>query len=230
MARERPDIKASIRVHIRDCIATAAVLAAVLAGALPASACTLTIKQRLDEKVFGGYWLTIPSSSMWPQVDVSAGIFAHGFADGVPKTIERGDVIVFCLERDSKTIYIKRVIGLPGETIGIVGNRISIDGVEMARQPVAPRELGDHQPVGPRELDVHRKIPCYRETSGDRSWEVCQTEGDRGPGATVANVTVPAGDVFVLGDNRDNSADSRYPRDLGRVRVDNVIGIVRFLK
>lgn len=219
MARQRPDIKALIRVHIRDCIATAAVLAAVLAGALPASACTLTIKQHLQEKVFGGYWLSIPSSSMWPQVDIGAGIFAHGFADGDPKTVERGDVIVFCLERDSKTVYIKRVIGLPGETIGIVGNRISINGVEMARQPVAPRQR-ENNPA----------VPCYRETSGDRSWEVCQTEGDRGPGATVANVTVPAGDVFVLGDNRDNSSDSRYPRDLGRVRVDNVIGIVRFLK
>jgi signal peptidase I len=127
----------------------------------------------------------------------------------------RGDVAVFIQPVTGDTM-IKRVIGLPGDTILVQGGRLFING-EAAE-------------TSPPELIRRRAYP-------DRP-QVAEREAERLPGGyahTILNLTdvgeldefgpyvVPAGHVFMMGDNRDNSLDSRWP-GMGPVPIENLIG------
>ena len=116
----------------------------------------------------------------------------------------RGDIVVFRTPKDLRTFYIKRLIGLPGDRVQIVKGRLTINGADVAREP-AKKNL--HHPLD-RKLDV----PTYVETLPEGvSYQIIETEGDTGGFDNTEEFHVPAGHYFFLGDNRDNSTDSRVP-------------------
>ena len=135
----------------------------------------------------------------------------------------RGDIIVFRLPRDLNVHFVKRVVGLPGDRVRIANGRLSINGTVVDRQPAGRL---------PDPNDPAKQVTAYRETlPGGASQTILETDGDTGPFDNTAEVVVPARHIFVLGDNRDNSADSRVPPaqgGVGLVPVENVVGRLVF--
>jgi hypothetical protein len=130
----------------------------------------------------------------------------------------RGDIVVFKLPRDNETDFIKRLIGLPGDRIQMIDNVLFINGtavrdVELSRQDVQ-NMYGTQLTIKLRET-----LPEGREINVQ----------DWGPGNISDNTPVfevPAGHYFMIGDNRDNSQDSRYDQSVGvgYVPAENLIG------
>jgi signal peptidase I len=176
----------------------------------------------------------IPSGSMVPTLLVGDYLFVNKFAYGyshfslpfspdlfsgrifgsVPK---RGTVVVFRPPGDPSEDYIKRVIGLPGDTVQMTGGQLYINGKEVPRTdmgnyiddssggPVVAREYDEMLPGG---VDH----PILKET-------------DQGFANNTPVYTVPPGDLFMMGDNRDDSEDSRFmDGPVGYVPIENVIG------
>jgi len=160
----------------------------------------------------------IPSGSMIPTLEIGDFILVNKFTYGLRLPIlntkivsfsepERGDVAVFRYPVDERVDYIKRVIGLPGDEVSYNNKRLYINGEqiqvkEMARLLVANNEVIEYQEsLG----DIHHKM---RTTSGYN-----QRNGE--------TFIVPAGHYFVMGDNRDNSSDSRV---WGFVPEANLVG------
>ena len=150
----------------------------------------------------------IPAGSMIPTLLVGDHIYVKKWR----KTPERGDVIVFRFPPDPSTDYIKRVVALPGETISIRRDEILIDGRSMSRRELdLPCEFaGPSCRVAEETLDMHSYRIVHRSDS--------QTDFDP--------VTVPAGHYFVLGDNRDNSNDSRVWGALPQENIKGVASVV----
>jgi signal peptidase I len=128
---------------------------------------------------------------------------------------ERGDIAVFKKPTDDSTDYIKRIVGLPGDRIQVRGGVLYINGERV------PRQLVGHY------LDPDRgatTIEEYRETLPNGvSYRVL----DAGPNGALDNTleyVVPAGHYFAMGDNRDNSQDSRILNDVGYIPAENLIG------
>lgn len=146
----------------------------------------------------------IPSGSMLPTLEVGDFILVNKYSYGLRLPVfgtkvlsvgdpERGDVMVFKFPADGYTNYIKRVIGLPGDRIRYHDKTLYINGEEVESQFVAA--------LPPVEL--------FRETIGDVTHQMFETMGKRDPRAE-GEWQVPEGQYFVMGDNRDNSNDSRY--------------------
>jgi len=134
-------------------------------------------------------------------------IFSH-----LPK---RGDVVVFTNPKSGET-YIKRVIGLPGDRIAMSDGRLVVNGV------VAPRhETGHYAYRDPSGVPV--TVTRYEETIPGGSTHTIIERTDEGEADEMAQVTVPPNRLFMMGDNRDDSADSRFP-ELGFVPVENLQG------
>jgi len=117
---------------------------------------------------------------------------------------ERGDVVVFRLPKDPSTDYIKRVIGLPGDKIQVIDGVVSINGVPVKHEREAPvKRWKDTLPngVGFYTLDLV----------------------DNGFADNTQVYTVPPGHYFMMGDNRDNSTDSRFSQ-VGMVPFENIVG------
>ena len=130
---------------------------------------------------------------------------------------ERGDVLVFKLPRDNETDYIKRVIGLPGDRIQMINGVLYINSQAVKRE-----RIKDFVP--PDGYDQGRRIPQYRETLPNG---VSYNTLDLSPNSSADNTdvyVVPAGHYFMMGDNRDNSTDSRFINDVGFVPYENLIG------
>lgn len=152
----------------------------------------------------------IPSKSMVPTLLVGDFVLVNKFSYGLRLPVihtkildtgepKRGDVFVFRYPRNPSEDYIKRVIGLPGDQITYRNEQLYING-----KPVPKKELGIYK--GP-DADVLDSMKEYLETlPGGEKHRLLQVVGRQGP---VASVTVPPGHYFAMGDNRDNSSDSR---------------------
>jgi signal peptidase I len=130
---------------------------------------------------------------------------------------QRGDVVVFRLPKDDSTDYIKRVIGLPGDRIQVTRGQLIING-----QPVKRERVTDF--IDTEESVTPRAVRRWRETLPNGvSYETLDLEEN----AFLDNTqeyTVPAGHFFMMGDNRDNSTDSRVLNQVGYVPFQNLIG------
>ena len=158
----------------------------------------------------------IPSGSMIPTLEVGDHIFVSKFAYGlsIPFTNtkilevrqpERGDVIVFKYPLEPGTDYIKRVVGLPGDVVEVRQETVYINGRAVPREhlpkPCHSSEAGHPAGIGGDDCEY------WVETLDGKPHETIQ-EPLRG-GRDHSRTIVPPGHVFVMGDNRDNSSDSR---------------------
>ncbi len=170
-------------------------------------------------------WLVLPdlgwqtfagaSSSMEPSIRIDDRFMATTAAQP-PLTPARGTAVLFDTQGIGRNqgIFIKRVIGLPGDRVALRGGIVQLNGSPVQRTEVGPYTVSDS---GFAIAATHwtEKLP------GGPTYDVL-TMTPRSPLNEMAEVTVPPGRMFVLGDNRDNSLDSRVP-DLGMVPIDKIV-------
>lgn len=181
----------------------------------------------------------IPSGSMIPTLLVGDYLFVSKYSYGYSRfslpygldlfpgrifyrAPDRGDVAVFKLPTDGKTDYIKRIVGLPGDTIQVTGGVLNING-----QPVKRERVTDE--IEQRGTSTVR-IAQYIETlpNGKRH-RIREERGDEGMLDNTPPYTVPAGHFFAMGDNRDNSQDSRVLSEVGFIPAENLVGRAEIL-
>jgi signal peptidase I len=130
---------------------------------------------------------------------------------------KRGDVVVFKLPRDNSTDFIKRVIGLPGDEIIVRGGVVFVNGKEVPK-----RRVDDF--VTAEDDGKARSIPRFEETLPNGVKYLVLDSESNGPFDNVGPYKVPAGHYFMMGDNRDNSTDSRALWGVGYVPFENLVG------
>jgi signal peptidase I len=181
----------------------------------------------------------IPSGSMVPTLLVGDYLFVSKFSYGYSRyslpfglplfsgriffhSPERGDVVVFKLPTDNSTDYIKRVIGLPGDHIQMKGGNLYIND-----QLVPRKRIQDYL----YQEGNGTVIPLvqYIETLPNGVQHRIIKMGDNGPLDNTPVYDVPPGEYFMMGDNRDNSQDSRVLSAVGYVPGENLVGRAEFI-
>lgn len=192
----------------------------------------------LSLRIFVFQPFNIPSESMRPGLIVGDYLFVskwnYGFSKAsipfepeiikgriLSKPVKRGEVVVFKHPIHTKTDYIKRVIGLPGDRIQVVGGQLVINGTPVPRKALSPQMITD----------------AYNNTMSTNRWEETLPEGksyivydffEAGQFDNTKVFEVPAGHYFMMGDNRDNSTDSRADpvaeQGVGFVPEENIVG------
>jgi signal peptidase I len=178
----------------------------------------------------------IPAASMVPTLLVGDYLFVSKYAYGYshyslpfsPRLFSgrifgsaprRGDVVVFRLPKNDSIDYIKRVVGLPGERIQMKQGLLYINGT-----PVARERLTDFIGEEPCGSNPNAGIKRWRETLPNGvSYETLDCV-DNGFFDNTNVYTVPDGHFFMMGDNRDNSTDSRVLSSMGYVPLENIVG------
>jgi signal peptidase I len=136
----------------------------------------------------------------------------------------RGDVVVFRLPKDPRTDYVKRVVGLPGEHIQMKDGQLLIND-----KPVARERLPDYVGLDPCGSEATARVKRWRETlPNGASYETLDCV-DNGFYDNTPVYTVPPGQYFMLGDNRDNSSDSRVLSAVGYIPAEYLIGRVEMI-
>jgi signal peptidase I len=128
----------------------------------------------------------------------------------------RGDVVVFRLPKDTSTDYIKRVIGLPGDKIQMVDGLLHING-----QPIKRERAEDF--IETEEVARATPVKRWKETLPNGVSYYTLDLVDNGFADNTQVYTVPADEYFMMGDNRDNSTDSRFSQ-VGTVPFENIVG------
>jgi len=176
----------------------------------------------------------IPSGSMIPTLLIGDYLFVSKYSYGYSrysfpfgpnlfsgriwsKEPTRGDVVVFKLPRDNETDYIKRVIGLPGDEIQMIHGVLHINGEAVKKER-------DEDFVVTNHSGRERRIARYTETLPNGvSYPVLDMVNE-GIGDNTEVYKVPEAHFFMMGDNRDNSTDSRFLSEVGFVPFENLIG------
>nr|WP_314527012.1 signal peptidase I [uncultured Brevundimonas sp.] len=177
---------------------------------------------------------TIPSSSMEPGLVTGDYIVVSKFAYGwstaslpldppirpgrlMGDQPRRGDVVVFRRPSDPKQVWIKRVVGLPGDTVQVRGGVVFVNGAALRQTRLDV--VADHDAPG-------RRVQRVRETLADGRSYVTYDGGPNLPGDDTPPRRVPAGQYLMMGDNRDNSLDSRWPPAIGvgLLPAENIVG------
>jgi signal peptidase I len=140
----------------------------------------------------------------------------------------RGDVVVFRNTRDTTQDWIKRVIGLPGDHIQVKEGQLYINGQEVPRKPLDDFETPDNSGVKILAKQYKETLPNGVSHNILKYTDEKNLIGDIDPNNTDEYV-VPDGHLFMMGDNRDNSEDSRFMNALGFVPLENVIGRAQFI-
>ena len=179
----------------------------------------------------------IPSGSMYPTLYVGDYLFVSKYTYGYSKhslpwslplfegriwedAPQRGDVVVFKYPADNRTDFIKRVIGLPGDKIRLEKGRLYINGEQVKREQTDDFVL--RTPYGSAER-YNQYIETLPNGVKHRILEISDNEQND----EFAELEVPAGNYFMMGDNRDRSDDSRV--SVGFVPAENLVGKARFL-
>ena len=180
----------------------------------------------------------IPSGSMKPNLLVGDFIFVSKWSYGyskhslplsipiIPKKIfkkfpKRGDVVVFKTPQDNRTDYIKRVIGLPGDKIKIINGEILINGNLIIRKK-------ENDFIDIDKNGDSKRIRMYSEYFFNNQIEIIDIM-DNGIVDNTPQYIVPPEHFFVMGDNRDNSQDSRFLNSVGYIPIENLIGKAQFI-
>ena len=183
----------------------------------------------------------IPSGSMVPTLLIGDYLFVSKFSYGystyslpygihlfsgriMGRVPERGDVVVFKLPRDPKVDYIKRVIGLPGDRIQMKAGLLYIND-----EPVKRERIEDFVDT---ENGMLTRTRQFLETLPNGKVHRILEMSDSGPYDNTDVYVVPAGHYFCMGDNRDNSLDSRVPvqeQGVGYVPAENLVGRAEIL-
>ena len=180
---------------------------------------------------------SIPSGSMMSTLLVGDYLFVSKFSYGYSKysfpfspnlfsgriwssNPERGDVAVFRLPSDPSVDYIKRVIGLPGDRIQMRDGVLYINGDAVPRE-----EVGTYEPEGRYERG--EPVPVYQETLPNGVTYNTLDLSPNSPGDNTREFVVPEGHYFMMGDNRDNSSDSRFT--VGYVPLENFVGRATYI-
>ena len=180
----------------------------------------------------------IPSSSMYPTLLVGDYLFVNKPAYGysrysfpfgiVPiegriwgKEPQRGDVIVFALPTQTGIDYIKRVIGLPGDTVQVIHGRLYINGKIVPREALGVKKVKD--------ASGEYTVTEYTETLPGGAVHQIYEVSDHEMLDNTGLYTVPEGHYFAMGDNRDHSQDSRVTSVVGPVPFENILGRADFI-
>ncbi len=179
----------------------------------------------------------IPSGSMIPTLLVGDYLFVSKYSYGYSRYSfpfgvvpfdgrifadepERGDVAVFRLPANTSVDYIKRVVGLPGDKIQLKGGQLYINDAVLPRRMVGTKTV----PSGSRSVS----ITAYEETMDNGKSYIIHELSDNDRMDNTRVYEVPEGHYFMMGDNRDQSKDSRF-LDVGMIPHENLIGRAEFL-
>ena len=189
-----------------------------LAACLPLAVvgCALNFgPNRLPGYVTASRPFNVPSSSMEPSVHLDE-IFVADMRAYETRDPARGDIVTFMLPSDNVTVFVKRLVGLPGETIELKHGVLFVNDIPVPKKPASAY----------RTLIVDGKAqsaPRFAETLPNGVTHFVLDTIAEGPGDNKGPYTVPPGHYFMMGDNRDNSMDSRFPQ-MGFVPRANLTG------